>query len=70
MPPTTQDRIESLYVDHHSWLHGWLRRQLGNSFGAAGGVGVGGRGMTLLGWNAAAVDSVIMSNTQKKRRHA
>ena len=35
MPPTTQDRIESLYVDHHSWLHGWLRRQLGNSFEAA-----------------------------------
>jgi RNA polymerase sigma-70 factor (ECF subfamily) len=35
MPPTTQDRIESLYVDHHGWLHGWLRRQLGNSFEAA-----------------------------------
>ena len=35
MPPTTQDRIESRYVDHHGWLHGWLRRQLGNSFEAA-----------------------------------
>lgn len=22
-------------MDHHGWLHGWLRRQLGNSFEAA-----------------------------------
>ena len=35
MPPTTQDRVETLYADHHGWLQGWLRRQLGNSFEAA-----------------------------------
>lgn len=27
--------IESLYVAHHGWLQGWLRRRLGNSFDAA-----------------------------------
>lgn len=27
--------IESLYCNHHQWLHGWLRRRLGNSFDAA-----------------------------------
>lgn len=32
---TTQDHVETLYVEHHSWLSGWLRRQLGNSFEAA-----------------------------------
>lgn len=26
---------ESLYRNYHSWLHGWLRRRLGNSFDAA-----------------------------------
>lgn len=35
MAPTTQDRVETLYADHHGWLQGWLRRQLGNSFEAA-----------------------------------
>ncbi|OZI39981.1 RNA polymerase subunit sigma [Bordetella genomosp. 5] len=35
MPPTTQDRVETLYADHHGWLQGWLRRQLGNSCEAA-----------------------------------
>lgn len=32
MPPPS---IEMLYADHHSWLKGWLRRRLGNSFDAA-----------------------------------
>ncbi|MGE8659020.1 MAG: sigma-70 family RNA polymerase sigma factor [Achromobacter sp.] len=32
MPPPS---IEALYVDHHGWLKGWLRRRLGNSFDAA-----------------------------------
>lgn len=27
--------IETLYVDHHGWLQGWLRRRLGDSFVAA-----------------------------------
>jgi RNA polymerase sigma-70 factor (ECF subfamily) len=27
--------IESLYIAHHSWLQGWLRRRLGNSFDAS-----------------------------------
>jgi len=27
--------IEALYSDHHGWLHGWLRKKLGNSFDAA-----------------------------------
>lgn len=35
MALTTQDRVETLYADHHGWLQGWLRRQLGNSFEAA-----------------------------------
>ncbi|HCA16005.1 MAG: sigma-70 family RNA polymerase sigma factor [Alcaligenes sp.] len=26
---------ESLYRNYHGWLHGWLRRRLGNSFDAA-----------------------------------
>jgi RNA polymerase sigma factor (sigma-70 family) len=30
-----QQRIESLYADHHGWLRGWLRRKLGNAFDAA-----------------------------------
>lgn len=28
-------RVGTLYSNHHSWLHGWLRRQLGNAFDAA-----------------------------------
>jgi RNA polymerase sigma factor (sigma-70 family) len=35
MPPSTHDPVETLYTDHHGWLHGWFRRQLGNSFEAA-----------------------------------
>ncbi|THF62622.1 sigma-70 family RNA polymerase sigma factor [Pseudothauera rhizosphaerae] len=27
--------IELLYCDHHGWLHGWLRRRLGNAADAA-----------------------------------
>lgn len=30
-PPT----VERLYVDHHNWLHGFLRRRLGNAADAA-----------------------------------
>lgn len=29
------DPIERLYVDHHGWLLGWLRRRLGDAFLAA-----------------------------------
>lgn len=28
-------RLEVLYVDHHGWLRGWLRRRLGNACDAA-----------------------------------
>lgn len=27
--------IAALYADHHRWLHGWLRRRLGDSWTAA-----------------------------------
>jgi RNA polymerase sigma-70 factor (ECF subfamily) len=27
--------VESLYIDHHGWLYGWLRRKLDSSFHAA-----------------------------------
>ncbi len=27
--------LETLYVAHHGWLHGWLRRKLGNASDAA-----------------------------------
>ena len=30
-----QQQIEDLYIDHHGWLQGWLRRKLGDSFVAA-----------------------------------
>lgn len=30
-----RQKVESLYVDHHAWLQGWLRRKLGDSFVAA-----------------------------------
>jgi RNA polymerase sigma-70 factor (ECF subfamily) len=32
---TLQQQIEILYVDHHGWLRGWLRKRLGNAFDAA-----------------------------------
>lgn len=28
-------RVHALYVDHHGWLQGWLRRKLGDAFEAA-----------------------------------
>lgn len=31
---STQD-MHTLYSEHHSWLHGWLRKKLGNAFDAA-----------------------------------
>ncbi|XAH23696.1 sigma-70 family RNA polymerase sigma factor [Xylophilus sp. GW821-FHT01B05] len=30
-----QQRIETLYTDHHGWLRSWLRRKLGNACDAA-----------------------------------
>ncbi len=30
-----QQHIASLYADHHGWLHGWLRKKLGNNCDAA-----------------------------------
>lgn len=27
--------VNDLYCNHHGWLHGWLRRRLGNGFDAA-----------------------------------
>lgn len=31
----SRQQIESLYVDHHGWLTGWLRHKIGDSFLAA-----------------------------------
>lgn len=31
----THGEVATLYVDHHGWLQGWLRRRLGNSCDAA-----------------------------------
>ncbi|MFT7723187.1 MAG: sigma-70 family RNA polymerase sigma factor [Roseateles sp.] len=28
-------QVDAWYADHHGWLQGWLRRRLGDSFGAA-----------------------------------
>ncbi|SOZ38438.1 sigma-70 family RNA polymerase sigma factor [Cupriavidus neocaledonicus] len=33
--PTLNDEVRTLYLDHHGWLHGWLRRRLANA-GQAG----------------------------------
>ena len=30
--PATTDPVHTLYVDHGKWLHGWLRRKLGNDW--------------------------------------
>jgi RNA polymerase sigma factor (sigma-70 family) len=27
--------VAELYIDHHNWLRGWLRKKLGNAFDAA-----------------------------------
>lgn len=32
---TSTFAVEELYADHHGWLHGWLRRRLGDAFVAA-----------------------------------
>lgn len=34
-PPSTPHSIDTLYRDHHGWLHGWLRRRLGDREQAA-----------------------------------
>jgi RNA polymerase sigma-70 factor (ECF subfamily) len=33
--PTAADPVRTLYVDHHDWLQGWLRRRLGDRHQAA-----------------------------------
>lgn len=33
--PGVHQEVTTLYRNHHSWLHGWLRRRLGDSFTAA-----------------------------------
>ncbi|MBB2917360.1 sigma-70 family RNA polymerase sigma factor [Cupriavidus alkaliphilus] len=33
--PTLNDEVRTLYLDHHGWLHGWLRRRLASA-GQAG----------------------------------
>lgn len=33
--PLAPSTVEALYADHHRWLHGWLRRRLGNHTDAA-----------------------------------
>lgn len=35
MSASGTDVLHSLYVNHHAWLHGWLRRKLGCTFAAA-----------------------------------
>ncbi|BBP60225.1 sigma-70 family RNA polymerase sigma factor [Pseudomonas sp. St316] len=33
--PSLRSAVDVLYSDHHSWLQGWLRKRLGNTFDAA-----------------------------------
>lgn len=33
--PSPNLHVETLYCEHHSWLHGWLSRKLGNASDAA-----------------------------------
>lgn len=33
--PAQYQRVHALYSDHHHWLNGWLRRQVGNACDAA-----------------------------------
>lgn len=35
MPTPFADPVHALYVDHHAWLQGWLRRKLGDAHQAA-----------------------------------
>ncbi|MFT0519960.1 sigma-70 family RNA polymerase sigma factor [Pseudomonas faucium] len=32
---TLRSAVNDLYCEHHGWLHGWLRKRLGNGFDAA-----------------------------------
>ncbi|MFJ5444934.1 sigma-70 family RNA polymerase sigma factor [Methylobacillus methanolivorans] len=32
--PTLHQEVHSLYVDHHHWLQGWIRRKLGSTLDA------------------------------------
>ncbi len=34
-PMPSDDSVQTLYSDHHGWLHAWLRSQLGNAADAA-----------------------------------
>lgn len=34
-PPSPLQRVDTLYRDHHGWLHGWLRKRLGDREQAA-----------------------------------
>lgn len=34
-PAASVDPVQTLYVEHHSWLQTWLRGKLGNAFEAA-----------------------------------
>ncbi len=33
--PSLSAHVESLYLAHHGWLQGWLRKKVGNAFDAA-----------------------------------
>ena len=33
--PLPHPDVSVLYTEHHNWLHGWLRRKMGNAFDAA-----------------------------------
>ncbi len=33
--PAVSSPLQTLYCDHHGWLHGWLRQRLGNASDAA-----------------------------------
>lgn len=35
LPPIPAECAHALYVHHHAWLYGWLRRKLGCAFAAA-----------------------------------
>lgn len=35
MPMPSNDSVQTLYSDHHGWLHAWLRSKLGNAADAA-----------------------------------
>jgi len=35
LPSSNQQLIHTLYSEHHGWLHGWLRRKLGDAHHAA-----------------------------------